>query len=91
MWCYPVLIMEELPEPASGQFLEISFRRLLKSCEEIIKGDNKMRPDLDDWQTSPVFHHVCSQTFFLIVKELFNFVKARGTDDRGINLCLCSM
>jgi len=47
-----------LPSPSSGTFLEISFRRLLKSCEEIMAGDNKGREDLTAWQSSPVFHHV---------------------------------
>ena len=47
-----------LPPPKSGQFLEISFRRLLKSCCEIMAGDTKGRADLSEWRTSPVFHHV---------------------------------
>ncbi|KAK9823753.1 hypothetical protein WJX72_005165 [[Myrmecia] bisecta] len=46
-----------LPPPQSGQFLEVSFRRLLKSCEEIMAGDSKGRADLQDWRSSPVFHH----------------------------------
>lgn len=49
---------QALPPPASGQFLEVSFRRLLRSCEEIAAGDSKGRADLVEWQTSPVFHHV---------------------------------
>lgn len=48
----------ELPPPTSGTFQEISFRRLLKSCDEIIAGDTKGRDDLAAWQSSPVFHHV---------------------------------
>eukprot|EP00887_Chlorella_sp_A99_P001492 scaffold8.g1492.t1 len=52
----------ELPPPSSGQFLEVSFRRLLASCEEIVAGDNKGRPDLVTWQRSPVFHHAQAQT-----------------------------
>ena len=47
-----------LSPPSSGTFLEISFRRLLNSCEDIIAGDNKGREDLTAWQSSPVFHHV---------------------------------
>ena len=50
--------MSDLPPPTSGLFLEISFRRLLKSCAEIMAGDNKGREDLTAWQRSPVFHHV---------------------------------
>lgn len=49
---------EALPSPASGLFLEVLFRRLLASCEEICKGDTKAREDLRDWQTSIVFHQV---------------------------------
>ena len=52
--------VSNLPPPTSGLFLEISFRRLLKSCVEIITGDNKGREDLTMWQRSPVFHHVWS-------------------------------
>lgn len=51
---------DELPPPASGLVLEISFRRLLASCEAIaFTGDNKGKEDLKQWKTSPVFHHVC--------------------------------
>lgn len=50
--------VSDLPPPTSGLFLEISFRRLLKSCAEIMAGDNKGREDLTAWQRSPVFHHV---------------------------------
>lgn len=50
--------MQPLPPPTSGLFLELSFRRLLKSCTEITEGDSKGRADFVDWQTSPVFHHV---------------------------------
>ena len=53
-----VATVMELPPPTSGLFLEISFRRLLKSCAEIMLGDNKGREDLTAWQRSPVFHHV---------------------------------
>lgn len=49
----------ELPPPASGLFLEVSFRRLLASCEDIAGGTSTARPDLVGcWQHSPVFHHV---------------------------------
>lgn len=47
-----------LPLPASGQFLEISFRRLLKTCWEIVGGDNKGKRELTTWRGSPLFHHV---------------------------------
>ena len=47
-----------LPAPSSGLFLEVSFRRLLASCEEIAAGQDKGREDLRHWQNSPVFHHV---------------------------------
>lgn len=47
-----------LPPPASGQFLEISFRRLLKTCWEIVGGDNKGKKELTAWRGSPLFHHV---------------------------------
>jgi hypothetical protein len=49
---------ETLPAPSSGLFLEVSFRRLLASCEEIVGGDDKGREDLREWRRSPVFHHV---------------------------------
>lgn len=49
---------EVLPAPASGMMLELSFRRLLASCEDISHGDDKGREDLQQWRTSPVFHHV---------------------------------
>lgn len=48
--------MAALPPPRSGLPLEISFRRLLRSCEEIAAGDCKNRPDLQDFPTSPVYH-----------------------------------
>ena len=63
----------ELPPPSSGLFLEVSFRRLLASCEGVVNGSGvdgaaattaapsmlAMRPELArDWATSPVFHHV---------------------------------
>ena len=48
----------DLAPARSGLFLEVSFLRLLRSCEEIIAGDDKGRVDLEDWATSPVFHHV---------------------------------
>ncbi|KAK9839611.1 hypothetical protein WJX81_000780 [Elliptochloris bilobata] len=47
----------DLPPPQSGLFLEVSFLRLLRSCEDIIAGDAKGRADLEEWATSPVFHH----------------------------------
>ena len=48
-----------LPPPTSGLFLEVSFRRLLASCEAVAAGDARGRPDLAvGWETSPVFHHV---------------------------------
>ncbi len=50
---------EELPPPTSGLFLEVSFRRLLASCEDIAGGASTARPDLvATWRSSPVFHHV---------------------------------
>jgi len=52
----------DLPPPQSGLFLEVSFLRLLRSCEEILAGDSKGRSDLEEWATSPVFHHVCLQS-----------------------------
>ncbi|KAL3154435.1 SNAP receptor use1 [Trebouxia sp. C0010 RCD-2024] len=45
----------DLPQPKSGSYSELSFRRLLKSCDEIAAGDAKGRQDLEDWQHSPVF------------------------------------
>ena len=54
----PQQTIADLPVPCSGQFLEISFRRLLRSCGDIMQGDTKGREDLQDWQHSPVFHHV---------------------------------
>lgn len=49
---------EPLPDPTSGIFLEISFRRLLASCESIVAGTSPARPDLaNNWQRSPAFHH----------------------------------
>jgi len=53
-----------LPSPHSGLFLEVSFLRLLRSCEDIIAGDSKGRSDLEEWATSPVFHHVRVQLHF---------------------------
>ena len=51
--------MADLPSPTSGLFLEVSFRRLLASCEDIVAGTSLARPDLiGNWQQSPVFHHV---------------------------------
>lgn len=49
---------DQLPAPTSGLPLEITFRRLLRSCQQIIVGDTKGRDDLRDWRTSPIFHHV---------------------------------
>jgi hypothetical protein len=49
---------DDLPPPSSGLLLEVSFRRLLASCEAIAGGDDKGREDLRQWRTSPVFHHV---------------------------------
>ena len=54
--------MQSLPAPTSGLFLEVSFRRLLKSCGDIIEGDSKGREDFKDWRSSPVFHHVSSKS-----------------------------
>lgn len=48
----------ELPPPQGGLPLEVSFRRLLNSCEEVVAGDNKGRGDLDEWTTSAAFHAV---------------------------------
>ena len=55
---HTLMAVDELPAPSRGGFLEVSFRRLLASCEEIVAGDNKCRADLANWQRSPVFHHV---------------------------------
>lgn len=49
----------DLPPPKSGSYSELSFRRLLKSCDEIAAGDTKGREELQDWQHSPVFFQVC--------------------------------
>ena len=64
---------EQLPPPESGLFLEVSFRRLLASCEGVANGVASdasttvaaapsmlaVRPELArGWATSPVFHHV---------------------------------
>lgn len=46
---------EDLPPPSSGQFLEISFRRLLSKCEQAAAGNSSLG---DAWPTSPLFHHV---------------------------------
>jgi hypothetical protein len=51
-------VYRNLAPPSSGLFLEVSFRRLLDSCFEIMSGDTKHRRDLKNWRTSPVFHHV---------------------------------
>ena len=48
----------DLPPPKSGSYSELSFRRLLKSCDEIAAGNAKGRQDLEDWQHSPVFYQV---------------------------------
>lgn len=50
----------KLAPPSSGLPLEISFRRLLKSCEEVVAGDDKGRSDYQDWATSPAFHAASS-------------------------------
>ena len=54
--------LDPLPPPASGLFLEVSFRRLLASCEATAAGAPPpgARPELagDGWRVSPVFHHV---------------------------------
>jgi len=47
-----------LPALATDLTLEIHFRRLLASCEEIVMGDYKGREDLKSWQVSPAFHQV---------------------------------
>lgn len=49
-----------LPPPKSGSYSELSFRRLLKSCDEIAAGDTKGRDELQDWQHSPVFYQYVS-------------------------------
>lgn len=56
----PSTMAEPLPSPSSGLFLEVSFRRLLASCEAIVDGTSLARPDLLNgaWVRSPVFHHV---------------------------------
>lgn len=50
----------DLPPPKSGSYSELSFRRLLKSCDEIAAGDTKGREELQDWQHSPVFFQYVS-------------------------------
>ena len=50
--------MEDLPVPTSGLQAEIAFRRQLRACESIIGGDSVSRPDMTQWQSSPVFHKV---------------------------------
>ncbi|DBA67359.1 TPA: SNAP receptor use1 [Trebouxia sp. C0005] len=50
----------DLPAPKSGSYSELSFRRLLKSCDEIAAGDTKGREELQDWQHSPVFYQYVS-------------------------------
>lgn len=47
-----------LPALATDLTLEIHFRRLLASCEDIAMGDHKGREDLKSWQVSPAFHQV---------------------------------
>ena len=58
----PPAPLDPLPPPASGLFLEVSFRRLLASCEATAAGTPPpgARPELagDGWRVSPVFHHV---------------------------------
>ena len=63
----------DLPPPKSGSYSELSFRRLLKSCDEIAAGDTKGRDELQDWQHSPVFYQVCSThlTMFELCKPPF--------------------
>jgi hypothetical protein len=49
----------DLPAPRSGQFLELSFRKLLKNCYDIADGSTPVRKkELVAWRTSPLFHHV---------------------------------
>jgi hypothetical protein len=49
----------DLPTPKSGQFLEVSFRKLLKSCYDIAGGQAPVRKkELVAWRTSPLFRHV---------------------------------
>jgi hypothetical protein len=57
---------DPLPPPSSGLLLELSFRRLLASCEEIAGGQDKGREDLRHWQTSPVFHHVSPRALWVL-------------------------
>lgn len=57
--CPSGFVQQPLPDPTSGIFLEVSFRRLLASCEDIVAGTSTARPDLaGTWRRSPVFHHV---------------------------------
>jgi hypothetical protein len=56
---------EHHPAPSSNLLLEISFCRLLASCEEIAAGQDKGREDLKHWQTSPTYHHVSIQKRFV--------------------------
>lgn len=49
----------DLPPPKSGQFLEISFRKLLKNCYDIAGGKTPVgKKELVAWRSSPLFHHV---------------------------------
>lgn len=59
----------DLPAPTSGQFLELSFRKLLKNCYDIADGSTPVRKkELVAWRTSPLFHHVGLHEFVLVIK-----------------------
>ena len=59
----------DLPAPRSGQFLELSFRKLLKNCYDIADGSTPVRKkELVAWRTSPLFHHVGLHQFILVIK-----------------------
>ena len=52
-------VMAELPAPQPGLRAEITFRRQLRACEDVMRGRNTSRPEFATWQSSPVFHKVC--------------------------------
>lgn len=56
--CLQDLPSNALAPPKSGSYSELSFRRLLKNCDEIIAGDVKDRTDLVDWRNSTAFRQV---------------------------------
>ncbi|KAK9868706.1 hypothetical protein WJX84_005616 [Apatococcus fuscideae] len=65
----------------SGQASEVMFRRLLKSCHDIVGGDNKGRADLNNWSVSPVFHHYV-ETLQEQLADLKELQPAKSQPDR---------